>query len=793
MEDFKDEFNKTDELASEETANALKKEDLAALDEAEKTLEEEIDIDPFYNQLKSIVISKPKNKVVSEDDFQIFPDETIEALSNSPKGRRSNDKLKKEKEDLERANKKPESSIFKKLPKEKEEKKKDEPKPVKEKKKKSEKLAKQALAMSAYDSHFSLKEDKKKLKEEAKAEKLAAKEREKEERQNAKLQKLDKKKHSADFSTLSDEQREERDSKIRNEVLNIAPVMNTPQQVSETSNDENQNHVDFDLFNIAPLRKNAESDDNQTAHNATENEAALNQHTGDSLEQENTQAAKEPKLDLGVGTCVAFDTHGENIEDIAYNNMYVPAEIVYDEFGNPDIVQTMNVLVFDRGTSGEIAPAVDTTAKIVRHVDERTETVNSAFEADAQTEAAVINEEPKDLEVKPQETVSVVEESAQSTSHDEAPLDMSAWLSGVGSADEEPSVGAVANEETQPSPIETQTAEETETVQTETAQNADNVNVEAEEKPLDMNAWLSGVGTLADEKPAIAEEEEQTVQAETETTPQTDDAGVVLEQNVFENKEIQSSNENHVENAEAENLAAEAENTLVEKQAENLGESGEKLVMSYLDDEANSSIIKTESAEMAVAVPLCTKEIEPEKQENENKEPEKAEPTIVKLEEQENKDGDELVMQSFHDELAGYEKAINESSKAAQEHKEQESEKMEEISAAEKAVALKEETATEVAKSKIERIISGEDDDSNWRNVGDKVDENGVVIAPHLAKLAKLPQIIDYFISLNLKRDSYVKIANFLTMAYKKFEKSPENLAYIETSIKKIIPCLMTK
>ena len=137
--------------------------------------------------------------------------------------------------------------------------------------------------------------------------------------------------------------------------------------------------------------------------------------------------------------------------------------------------------------------------------------------------------------------------------------------------------------------------------------------------------------------------------------------------------------------------------------------------------------------------------------------------------------------------------AINESSKAAQEHKEQESEKAEEISAAEKAVALKEETATEVAKNKIERIISGEDDDSNWRNVGDKVDENGVVIAPHLAKLAKLPQIIDYFISLNLKRDSYVKIANFLTMAYKKFEKSPENLAYIETSIKKIIPCLMSK
>ena len=718
MEDFKDEFNRTDELASEETASVLKKEDLVALDEAEKTLEEEVDIDPFYNQLKSIVISKPKNKIVSEDDFQIFPDETIEALSNSPKGRRSNDKLKKEKEDLERANKKPESSIFKKLPKEKEEKKKDEPKPAKEKKRKSEKLAKQALAMSAYDSHFSLQDDKKKLKEEAKAEKLAAKEREKAEKQNLKLQKQDKKKFNVGVSDLTDEQKAEKDLQIRNDALNIAPVMNTPQQVSETNKDESQNHVDFDLFNIAPLRKNAESDDNQTAHNATENEAALIQHTGDSLEQENTQAAKEPKLDLGVGTCVAFDTHGENIEDIAYNNMYVPAEIVYDEFGNPDIVQTMNVLVFDRGTSGEIAPAVDTTAKIVRRADDGIQNAYASCESDTE------QEEPQDLHEKPQETVNVVEESVQSAAHDET--------------------------------------------------------------PLDMNAWLSGVGTLADEKPAAAMEEEQAIQAETETTLQTGDAGVVLEQNVFENKEIQSSNENRVENDEAENLATEAKNTLVEKRAENSGESGEneeKLVMSYLDDEANSSIIKTESAEMAVEVPLCTQKVEPEK----------AEPTIVKLEEQENKDGDELVMQSFHDELAGYEKAINESSKAAQEHKEQESEKTEEISAAEKAAALKEETATEVAKNKIERIISGEDDDSNWRNVGDKVDENGVVIAPHLAKLAKLPQIIDYFISLNLKRDSYVKIANFLTMAYKKFEKSPENLAYIETSIKKIIPCLMSK
>ena len=188
MEDFKDEINKVDETDFERmSVPVMKQDDLNALDEAERTLEEEVDIDPFYNQLKSIIISKPKAKLIAEEDIQIFPDETLEALSNSPKGRRSNDKLKKEKEDLEKAQAKQQNAIFKKLPKEKETKKKEEK--VKDKKKFNDKAAKQALAMSAYDSHFSLKEDKKKLKEEAKAAKAAAKEQDRLAKENAKTEK----------------------------------------------------------------------------------------------------------------------------------------------------------------------------------------------------------------------------------------------------------------------------------------------------------------------------------------------------------------------------------------------------------------------------------------------------------------------------------------------------------------------------------------------------------------------------------------------------------------------------
>ena len=760
MEDFKDEINKVDETDFERmSVPVMKQDDLNALDEAERTLEEEVDIDPFYNQLKSIIISKPKAKLIAEEDIQIFPDETLEALSNSPKGRRSNDKLKKEKEDLEKAQAKQQNAIFKKLPKEKETKKKEEK--VKDKKKFNDKAAKQALAMSAYDSHFSLKEDKKKLKEEAKAAKAAAKEQDRLAKENAKTEKKNIAR-SAEIDRLKNERKEERDEQIRADVLNIAPVMKDVKTDEGNSTENVATNAEFNPFEVAPIFRNvdsasAESVEEETTqispseNTASEhgNAAAVNENVNLKDANKDANIQEEPKLDLGVGTCVAFDTHGESIEDIAYNNMYVPAEIVYDEFGNPDIVQTMNVLVFDRGSEGEIAHEVDTTAKIVRRgLDENenlfvavndnsssnVETENVAgisavAENDDNTSASESNE-MNDNSEKPLNAL----EDVQNVQAENDGLDMSAWLSGA--------------EEIKPENNETsenvETSESEETSENEFVENAENVAIADDFAGEDKSAESVAAVLVADE--IVAESKNETVETEI---------------------------------SEGQNLS--------ESDSTNVNEDIEQFNLTNLDEEAKNSIIKTESTEISAEVPFETSVSEMVNSQGE--------PSIdnIDADHQENrtKNSEDAALASFHNEIADYERAINEGAKAVKEAK------------AESVVSVTERNesgednvsnvSTDKACKKIEQIISGEDDDSNWRNAMDKVDENGVVIAPSMAKLAKLPQIIDYFISLKLKRDSYVKIANFLTMAYKKFEKSPENLKYVEMSIKKIIPCLMTK
>lgn len=760
MEDFKDEINKVDETDFERmSVPVMKQDDLNALDEAERTLEEEVDIDPFYNQLKSIIISKPKAKLIAEEDIQIFPDETLEALSNSPKGRRSNDKLKKEKEDLEKAQEKQQNAIFKKLPKEKETKKKEEK--VKDKKKFNDKAAKQALAMSAYDSHFSLKEDKKKLKEEAKAAKAAAKEQDRLAKENAKTEKKNIAR-SAEIDRLKNARKEERDEQIRADVLNIAPVMKNVKTDEGNSTENVATNAEFNPFEVAPIFRNIDSASSESVEEETTqispsentasehgNAAAVNENVNLKDANKDANIQEEPKLDLGVGTCVAFDTHGESIEDIAYNNMYVPAEIVYDEFGNPDIVQTMNVLVFDRGSEGEIAHEVDTTAKIVRRgLDENENlfvTVNDNSSSNVETEnvagisavaenddntSASENNEMNDNSEKPLNAL----EDVQNVQTENDGLDMSAWLSGA--------------EEIKPENNETSESEETskneETSENEFVENAENVAIDDDFAGEDKSAESVAAVLVADE--IVAESKNETVETEI---------------------------------SEGQNLS--------ESDSTNVNEDIEQFNLTNLDEEAKNSIIKTESTEISAEVPFETSVSQTVKPQGESS----IFNADASREENKIKNSEDAALASFHNEIADYERAINEGAKAVKEAK------------AESGVSVTKRNesgednvsnvSTDKACKKIEQIISGEDDDSNWRNAMDKVDENGVVIAPSMAKLAKLPQIIDYFISLKLKRDSYVKIANFLTMAYKKFEKSPENLKYVEMSIKKIIPCLMTK
>lgn len=795
MEDFKDEKNNV-EVENDIDAMSvpvMKQDDLKALDEAERTLEEEIDIDvPFYNQLKSIVISKPKTQLIDEEDIQIFPDETLEALSNSPKGKRSNDKLKKEREDLEKQNLKTQSTIFKKLPKEKTDKKEDKKKEekVKEKKKNSDKAAKQALALSAYDSHFSITEDKKQLKKDAKAAKIAAKEQDRLAKINAKSEK--KAAVNAEIERLKEEKKEKHDAKIREDVLNMAPVMKNKKaekhglKTEETHIETVSDNTEFNPFDVAPIfmnSANAEStlSTDETPRNEAvkpdngllnpldettrSNDTAVNSETNSEINSEtesyfatpeNTAHVEEsvlnssedlhaaehnaeadgkpkndtPKLDLGVGTCFAFDTHGESIEDIAYNNMYVPAEIVYDEFGNPDIVQTMNVLVFDRGSEGEIAPEVDTTAKIVRRGLDENENIFV------------------EREVKPSLNVDTVVSGSDNVSESDTAENVNAAYDGENVREAGESFG------------------ETE----ETLNVAD--KTKTDDGSFDMSAWLSGAEEIKSESNGA----ENSESAEDIVSDSSDDE-ISMTEGIAVAPVV---NESAIENKN------ETDKKLFGSETAITNESIAQFNLTNLDEEAKNSIIKTESTEISADVPFETVVSQTLTSQGEQT----VDNADSDREENKTKNSEDAALASFHNEIADYERAINEGARAV---KEANAESTADFAANEIVKDNFAVVSTDTACKKIEQIMSGEDDDSNWRNSMDKVDENGVVIAPSMAKLAKLPQIIDYFISLKLKRDSYVKIANFLTMAYKKFENSPENLKYVEMSIKKIIPCLMTK
>ncbi len=59
--------------------------------------------------------------------------------------------------------------------------------------------------------------------------------------------------------------------------------------------------------------------------------------------------------------------------------------------------------------------------------------------------------------------------------------------------------------------------------------------------------------------------------------------------------------------------------------------------------------------------------------------------------------------------------------------------------------------------------------------------------APKPAKLAKMPALVDYMLSLNLSRSMKLNIAITLLGAYKKFKDKPEEKALLIESIKKII------
>ena len=755
-----------------------KKADLESLDEAEKILEEEIDINPYFTELSSIVISKPAPASLHEDDVEVFDDDTIAALNNSPEGRRSNDKLRKEQEEIERAKNVKKDRVFRHLKDEEEaakQKKEKKQKPVVEKpSKKERKKAKAILAMSSYDSHFRMDENKKKSKKELKAE-------EKQRQEEMKRSLKENKQKTQTFTESPD--RAEKDEKIREEVLGIAPVRAKAEDVANETQEQSSAGFDF-----APVYK--PKDEPQTA----------------SYDERVREVEQNP-----VGSGTAMELNGESLEDLAYNNMFVPAEIVYDEMGNPDVVQALNVAVFDRGGEGVALGEIDMNAKIV-HRDENGVPYEEVEANEDKTEQQS-NDEPsvetlqalsEDKDVQNEDDVLPVEESAIETVGEDAAVHGEQPKQEAD--DGEPFVSLSDDDSVDFIPLSDEPVEELVTT------TVNETEAERSEGESDKTA-IAGEQTF---NTAPSENRVQTATEEAQTELGVD----------------RVSEEEKTEDVSVEPVGAEETVKDIQPQTAHEVLTATEEVKDEEADGASAGEYVADNAEQTVSAVEGGSDLNPTAKEQRVNYAE-----AFAVHSDEGAEAHDDVLASFRDEVEGYNDKFKDINKDAQQNAQQTADGENTLSTAanpdtyavEQEVEKERDTSnvtsgissydyepiekpsekkdvreiylddskhvptTSEASEHIERLIAQEDDGTNWANVGDKVDENGIVQAPTLAKLAKLPLIIDYFISLKLKRESYVKIANFLTMAHKKFENSPENLQYVNICIKKIIPCLMVK
>lgn len=774
MADFNDDIFDKDKYADNSDIGEsgykppfTKKADLESLDEAEKILEEEIDINPYFNELRSIVISKPAPASLHEDDVEVFDDDTIAALNNSPEGRRSNDKLRREQEEIERAKNVKKDRVFRHLKDDEEaarQKKEKKQKPVVEKPtRKERKKAKAILAMSSYDSHFSLDENKKKSKKELKAE-------EKQRQEEMKRSLKENKQKSQTFTESPD--RAEKDEKIREEVLGIAPVRaKTEDAASETLE---QTSASFDF---APVYK------------PKEEQSAVSDERVREVEQN------------PVGAARAMDLNGESLEDLAYNNMFVPAEIVYDEMGNPDIVQTLNVAVFDRGGDGVALGEIDMNAKIV-HRDENGVPYE---EVDAPVGDEVIasnNEQEPDIE----KLQNLAEGVGQDQNADETGQSVEDESVTDNLAEDLPKTEQAESElpESDGGAEPFATLSEDETVDF----------VPLAEAPVEELVTTT-VNETEDKEPETENADGNLYEEQTFDTAPSDDRPLHTAESVADKVAEQAYG------VEDEPVKVFEERSFAAFEPVSEGDKTE-------EEKESDAVVNAEAQTYGAVEDASLKKEEEPKEQSVNYAEAFASPVDNGVE------AHDEVLASFRDEVEGYNdkfKDINKDAKSSTDSEsvssdltktvdsqamEQEAEKERDTSNVTGGISSydyeqiekpsekkdvrelylddsKHVPTTSEASEHIERLMAQEDDGTNWANAGDKVDENGIVEAPTLAKLAKLPLIIDYFISLNLKRESYVKIANFLTMAHKKFENSPENLQYVKICIKKIIPCLMVK
>lgn len=264
---------------------------------------------------------------------------------------------------------------------------------------------------------------------------------------------------------------------------------------------------------------------------------------------------------------------------------------------------------------------------------------------------------------------------------------------------------------------------------------------------------------------AIAEPEE----SETPEEPEEENLEVLADEEVTE--ELAETEE---EAAEPE-TEEEPEEELIEESTEETEEEPEEL--DELEEEVEEEIEELESEEEEESVAEETEETEEEPEEELSEEEPSEEETPEEETVEEETEGSEETEES---------EETSEEAEEEEEPSEEEEETVEEAAAEEPAEETEEEAAEpeEDAEEAEEELLEEEETEEAVEESEESKDGED---EPKPAKLSKLPNLIDYMLSLNMSRSMKLNFAITLLGTYNRFKDKPEEKAILIDCLKKII------
>lgn len=176
---------------------------------------------------------------------------------------------------------------------------------------------------------------------------------------------------------------------------------------------------------------------------------------------------------------------------------------------------------------------------------------------------------------------------------------------------------------------------------------------------------------------------------------------------------------------------------------------------------------KQDKGEDLVAVPVDNVDEEKAEQQAETVEEVKCEETPVQEEIEQSEQVETPAPETVEDEKA--EETVGEDAQETEETEESEDEQVEEESAVEQG-------ATDEQQEEVVYVVDGPEEDDE-------------IVKP--AKLVKLPNLVDYMLSLNMSKQMKMNVAMLLLSAYKKYKDIPEERKIIVKCMAKIMQVLV--